>query len=513
MATTAESGPAAAAAAPGQGQKAESKRDRKRQIVLDKLAQLEGEFSRDQNMVYRDQLQKISLEMGLGQRFDPYAPDCLGKIAEMRNEHSQAAGATVSPPENGRSLLDMAGPTFSNYLEAIEDATEKRDFALVEHKREHDAKIARYQNEYDHKVQTAVGEHDYLANTIRDRLMNQITSRKNRLNREKEALEISEASALLLHPNQFSITNPASPGGTHGKRATRTRREVEDASGFADKKRKRNADEDGSPGPISRSLDTNHTTLLWQNDKIRMQAKQNGSIFSVEKLFTEKELTLAHNAAAIASHQNILKSRLSPNGSTPSPEGSDSSQDGQDSGDKNAESSSAPMERHATRSTRNVFDEKNMGPETMANFEVPASLRQIYLSEAPKLPSYVSQPYMKPYPRTNDPMTTTSLPAEEIQSDMATFSVFKWYNANSRPGESLDNIRGLKDTLKIAAVPVSEARYQLANSQDVPISALRSTATKNALVNGGVVPLSRQSSVGTPMSRQDSSTRARAKGK
>jgi hypothetical protein len=132
MATPADSGPSAAA--PSQGQKAESKRDRKRQIVLDKIAQLDEEFSRDTNMVYRDQLQKISLEMGLIQRFDPHAPDALDNIAQMRKEYAAAVGPPVPPAEGGRSLLDMAGPTFNEYLDILEDAIEKRDFTLVEHK-------------------------------------------------------------------------------------------------------------------------------------------------------------------------------------------------------------------------------------------------------------------------------------------------------------------------------------------------------------------------------------------
>jgi hypothetical protein len=136
-ATALELGPSTATTAvsmASQGQKAESKRDRKRQVVLDKLAQLEEKFSRDSNMVYRDQLQKISLEIGLAQRFDPYAPDCLDRIADLRVEHSRVRDATILPSENGRSLLDMAGPTFGDYLETVEDATEKRDFALTEHK-------------------------------------------------------------------------------------------------------------------------------------------------------------------------------------------------------------------------------------------------------------------------------------------------------------------------------------------------------------------------------------------
>ena len=133
MPNATEPGNPVTTSAASQAHRAESKRDRKRQLVLDKLSLLEDNMARDSNAVYRDQLQRISLEVGLAQRFDPFALDCLDKIADLRVEYVQAVDA---PPlsENGRSLLDMSGPTFSNYLDLIEDATEKRDFALVEHK-------------------------------------------------------------------------------------------------------------------------------------------------------------------------------------------------------------------------------------------------------------------------------------------------------------------------------------------------------------------------------------------
>ena len=131
-------------------------------------------------------------------------------------------------------------------------------------------------------------------------------------------------------------------------------------------------------------------------------------------------------------------------------------------------------------------------------------------------------------------MTTTSLPPDEASADLAAFSVVKYFSTTHRPGEVLDGIRGLRDVLKAAALPVSEARYDLARSQqqqqqdqldqqeqrelqllqlqeEGPVSAMRSTASRLALgAIGGGVPMSRQSSSGTPMSRQES---ARGRGK
>ena len=110
-------------------------------------------------------------------------------------------------------------------------------------------------------------------------------------------LEINDSNALLLNPNQFSLTNPGSPGGTTGKRATRLRKDAEDLTLFPDgKKRKRNPGEDeGYPNQARRAIDTNSTTPLWQSEKARAAAKQNGPVYSIDKLFTDKELSMHYN--------------------------------------------------------------------------------------------------------------------------------------------------------------------------------------------------------------------------
>jgi hypothetical protein len=124
---------------------------------------------------------------------------------------------------------------------------------------------------------------------------------------------------------------------------------------FSDgKKRKRNqGEDDGSPVPMRRGLDPNSTTPLWQSEKARAAAKQNGPLYSIDKLFTDKELSLHYNTAAVAAHQYILRNRA--NGAS-SPDESDSG-NGDDNGDADGDlAPSAPMmERqvsHATRSTQ-----------------------------------------------------------------------------------------------------------------------------------------------------------------
>ncbi|KPM39438.1 hypothetical protein AK830_g7126 [Neonectria ditissima] len=539
----------------------QSKRDRKRQALMDRLASMNDKFQRERDMTYRDQLQKIQFDTSLVQRFDPYDPKVLEVISEMQKEHRQTQGPAVNA-EDARSLLDMAGIRFSDFIDEVEDLVEIRDFQLAQSKvsrrpllidcnptanlfraqNEYERRLQEYKNTYAYKVETAKREHRALTSTLRDRLINTLTQKKNRLNREKEVLEINDSNALLLNPNQFSLTNPSSPGGTHGKRATRLRRDADDMQMYSDnKKRKRHpGDDDGSPTPMRRALDPNNTTPLWQSEKARAAAKQNGPVYSIDKLFTDKELSLNYNTAALAAHQYILRNRV--NGSGSSPEDTDSG-NGNDNGDDADSQPSAPMmERsvsHATRSTRggganhNFLDDKILGIEGIANFEVPGNLDLIHAQEPPKMPPPVPQQYLKPYPRSADQNFPTPLSQDDITSDLSVMGYFKQYDQSHKPGAHLDAQSGLRKVLEAVATPYQQARYvaltgtsredpeHLRDALGLPaVSSIRDQPSPAqapsvaALSGAAAAPMSRQSSSGgVAMSRQGTGGSARGKGR
>jgi hypothetical protein len=392
--------------------------------------------------------------------------------------------------------------------------------------------MQQYRRVHEFKVQTAKREHQALASTVRDRLMNAILAKKLRLNREKEALEISDASALLLHPNQFSLTNPSSPGGAHGKRATRLRREMEEMPGFSDsRKRKRNGnDDDGSPAPQRRALDSSNTTPVWQGERLQFR-KTTGPVYSIDKLFTDRELSMNYQTSSIAAHKYLLRhSRKTDANGIHSPASDDLSgdekhedEDGNDSGP------SAPaMERqvsHATRSTRggthnpNFYDGKVMGIEGLTNFELPSNLDKLYVQE-PRLPPIVPTPYNKAKPMTeaNGPQM---LPQDDINGDMMAMNILQQYEQIHGPGSNLDTSNGGRRVLETVAQIPGESKYiafvqgERPSAQDlreglgVPTSHVRGEAGSvpvigiSALPAIGGSPMSRQSSMGgVAMSRQ-----------
>ncbi|KAM0516074.1 hypothetical protein ACHAPE_005697 [Trichoderma viride] len=527
------------------GPASQSKRDRKRQALIERLSVMNDKLQRDRDLTYRDQLQKIQYEVGLVQRFDPYASNALEKAAELLQEHRQAQGPPVHA-DGARSLMDMAGIRFPDFIDEVEDLIEIRDFQLVQSKNEYERKVQEYKNTHAYKVETAKREHRALTETLRDRLINSLTQKKSRLNREKEVLEINDSNALLLNPNQFSLTNPTSPGGAHGKRATRLRKDAEDLQIFPDgKKRKRNqGEDDGSPVPSRRALDPNSTTPLWQSEKARAAAKQNGPVYSIDKLFTDKELSLHYNTAALAAHQYVLRNRG--NGKDSSPDDSEfgnGDSNDMDKDDADSQPSAAPMmERqvsHATRSTRgganqNFLDDKILGIEGIANFEIPANLDLMHAQEPPKMPPPVPQQYLKPYPRSADQNFPVPLSQDDITSDLSVMGLFKQYDQTHRPGAHLDASSGLRRILEAVAVPYHQGRYvaftsaarddpeNLRDALGIPSSNIRDqpspihqSLSLAALSAAAAAPMSRQSSQtgGVAMSRQGTNGSGRGKGR
>ncbi|TQW00556.1 hypothetical protein V2A60_001631 [Cordyceps javanica] len=527
----------------------QSKRDRKRQALMDRLNSMSDKFQREQDPTYRDQLQKIQFELNLVQRFDPYEENPLDAADDLRKEHKQVLGPMANS-DSARSMIDMAGIRFPEFMDDLEDLVEIRDFQLAQSKNEYDRKVQEYKNTHAYKVETARREHRALTKTLRDRIVNTLTQKKNRLNREKEVLEINDSNALLLNPNQFSLTNPGSPGGTHGKRATRLRKDADDLTLFPDgKKRKRNQEEDAS-APARRGIDTSSTTPLWQSEKARAMAKQNGPVYSIDKLFTDKELSMHYNTSAIAAHQYVLRNRANGNASLPDDD-SDSGHANGDGDDNESTPSAAPaMERnvsHATRSTRgggaaaaasaaaaaqNFLDDKILGLEGIINFELPGNLDLIHAQEPPKMPPPVPQQYLKPYPRTADQNFPVPLSQDDIASDLTVMGFFKQYDqTHHRPGAHLDASTGMRRILEAVALPYHRGKYVAFTGapRDDPEAVSDSLGLASSLRDqpsppgpsgaafssaaAAAVPMSRQSSGGTTMSRQATGGSGRGKGR
>lgn len=107
-----------------------SKRDKKRQMLADRLAALTEKFSRDRDRVYREQLQKIQVDTNLIMRVDAYAERPFDALEEEHRQLSQSNGDAENRPGQ-RTLLEMAGPRFQDWIHGLQDLVEERDYYLT----------------------------------------------------------------------------------------------------------------------------------------------------------------------------------------------------------------------------------------------------------------------------------------------------------------------------------------------------------------------------------------------
>jgi Sds3-like len=285
---------------------------------------------------------------------------------------------------------------------------------------EHQERLDRIKHECDYRLHLAATECDYLADTLRQRLVQQLSSRKQRLMKEKEQLDIADTNTLLLHPSQFSITNPSSPGsGGQTNRKTRHARHRIDteelgnglaaAEGINKRKRKTLDDDPGSP-----SRDGISTPA--ERIKAKVQAHQTAPLYSINTLFTEKELNLQSHQAHIATRHffSTSKGSAQTNGTdlrAKEHEFGQSPGSGDESSPEDDDGLAAPdMERtasqnfHVTRSTRNT------GSQTRLDI-----LSDVAIANRPQLPYATLHNYQ---PRNGAALPAVSqLIQEEVEED------------------------------------------------------------------------------------------------
>lgn len=111
----------------------QSKRDKRRQLLTERIATLSAQQSKTQDQLYREKLQKIQIDTNLVMRIDPYVDRPLDEFEEDQERLRQLNGDTDgnSAP---RTLLEMAGPKFASWMERVQDLVEQRDFALTKYK-------------------------------------------------------------------------------------------------------------------------------------------------------------------------------------------------------------------------------------------------------------------------------------------------------------------------------------------------------------------------------------------
>ncbi|KAI9746022.1 MAG: hypothetical protein M1818_000703 [Claussenomyces sp. TS43310] len=490
-----------------------SKRDKKRNQLFDRFEEITQHFSANKDAFYRSQLQALQIDINLILQSEAYGeepPTDFGDdIAQLVQKYTGGNPQAMLAVAQGDALA-FAGRIYSEFAADVGTASEERDANMVRHTNEYEKKIADLQNSNAFMIKLAEEEHKALSSTLRDRLINSVTGRKARLQKEKENLEIGDSNALLMHPNQFSMNNPASPGGIHGKRATRHRRDIEDLPSFADShKRKRKAADDAeSPAPSRRLLDNGFNTPIWTPGELGKATDRSGSpLYSIDKLFTEKELSMIYNTSAIAAHQYVVSHRAQVNGGGSSQHGSSQSNPGDNEHDvdhedgANAPNSPPMMERqisHATRSTRGGLGLGNfstgIGIDVIGDLSQPGNFARVS-AQLPKMPPPISSVMHKAYNKetANSPMGVS---IDEAIRDMHHIDQSKELNAQAGLGTSLD-ADDVKDRLLLGAAVSQPGTYATFIRSDDGGGKGKGTARQLLFEETyGGVAMSKQSSMG-----------------
>jgi hypothetical protein len=311
--------------------------------------------------------------------------------------------------------------------------------------------LERVKYECDFRLHLAAEECEHMTSTLRERLFQALSNKRQRLMKEKEQLDIADTNALLLHPSQFSITNPASPGGNHTSRKTRfTRhREQEDLNGVGEgpNKRKRKAADDDIGSPSRNGISTPA-----HRGRGAALSNQTAPLYSIHSLFTDKELNFQSHQAQIAARHFFTTSRKEGDPSHTRRRGAKDAEDKHAGEDESASSEEEELEApemdrsasqnvHVTRSTRTIGGMS--GLNALSDLAEKAATR-------PALP-YATL-------HTHQGRQGTFLPqpsrlmAEELEEDM-----LKIAQLETQPKGQVDK-KALEEALK----PLAESRSNLA---------------------------------------------------
>lgn len=110
-----------------------SKRDKRRNNITEKLADMVQTFSREQYQHYRAQLQAIQVDMTLVLRADPYENVPLDDSADAILHHIETVTGGSLPNTEGaqRDYLALAGNRYHDYVQEINRSMEQRDADLT----------------------------------------------------------------------------------------------------------------------------------------------------------------------------------------------------------------------------------------------------------------------------------------------------------------------------------------------------------------------------------------------
>jgi hypothetical protein len=172
--------------------------------------------------------------------------------------------------------------------------------------------VAELERTYQQRLRQAEEERNALSATIRQRLTISLSKKRTQLLRDKDQLDIADSNVMLMHPNHFSIGNiPGSPSHHNGNHTNKRTRHLRHHRAFSPapvsaefgdngkRKRKIGQVEDEDALAAFAGGRSPHKDSRAQREYAQFEAPA----YSIEKIFTEKELALATDTAKLATYK------------------------------------------------------------------------------------------------------------------------------------------------------------------------------------------------------------------
>lgn len=117
----------------GSPQPAVSKRDKRRNMLADKLSEMMASFSDNRDSHYRAQLAALQADINLILKADPYTNKPLEDAGEEASEliASIMGNSALTAPSAGADYVAQCGKHYGRFVDSVNDAIEDRDRDLA----------------------------------------------------------------------------------------------------------------------------------------------------------------------------------------------------------------------------------------------------------------------------------------------------------------------------------------------------------------------------------------------
>jgi hypothetical protein len=110
-----------------------SKRDKRRNMLAEKLSEMMVSFSDNRDSHYRAQLAALQADINLILKADPYANKPLEDAGDEASVlvNSVMGGNVPTAPSAGSDYIAQCGKQYARFVDAVNDAMEERDYNLT----------------------------------------------------------------------------------------------------------------------------------------------------------------------------------------------------------------------------------------------------------------------------------------------------------------------------------------------------------------------------------------------